>query len=647
METEFPQNLRQAARLITRGELASARKVLAAYLKMHPSSDDAWLLLSLAVVDPVRQVQCLEKALAINPENQRARQRLKSIRRAPHPKQSKPPASTDKPVPPFDETAKTQAWPPPSITQRQYPQPSLSAESGTPSRGIYHAPALSSDAVAEAGKAQQMQAGTPRRRGRRLLLWMLGVVVAVIFLGSLSFVGVNLWQNYQANESLKRTEVAVALATGGAELPASWTPEPTSTLVPTSTPAPPATITPTPTLTGPTERELEEISAIRIEVSDLRGLPIQKDNPTFIVTKRQVRPVLEQLYVSSGGTEQQVEDQKRQLVVLGLIKPTYNLFDNILNNLADGIGGFFDPATDEIYIVGTRFGGIEHIIYAHEYDHALVYQNFNLEQAGIDPVCLSNEDACNAFTALAEGDATLLMYQWWDQYASPQDIRDFLTYYQGWTALPEQFPPPFAEKNTNFPYVEGLTFVEYLFDQGTWAEVNQAYEDPPTSTEQILHPSKYMAGERPIAVTHPSLEMVLDSDWRMLVRDTLGEWTTYLILGYGADNAAQLDDLTASRAAAGWGGDAYQIYYHPELDQTLLAAEWAWDSDADQNQFYEAMTDYLEQRFRGARADQAGGDCWAVNDQLSCLFRNSRRTLWLLTPEDGTLATVLSAYPGY
>jgi hypothetical protein len=647
MVTEFPQNLRQAAKLITGGELTSARKVLAAYLKLHPDSDDAWLLLSLAVEDPVRQVQCLEKALAINPENQRARQRLKSIRRVPHPKQSKPATSTEKPVPPFGEKEKPQAWPPPSITQRQYPKPSLGTDQVIPSEGIYTSPAVSSEVGIQVEEAQEVQTGTSKRRGSRWLLRGLGCVVTTIFLGSLLFVGVNLWRNYQANEALKQTEVAIALATGGADLPPSWTPEPTSTSAPTSTPAPTSTITPTPTLIGPTERELEEIAAIRIEVSDLRGLPIKEDSPTFIVSKRQVRPVLEQLYASSGGTEEQVEDQKRQLVALGLIKPTYNLFDNILNNIADGIGGFFDPATDEIFVVGTRFGGIEHIIYAHEYDHAIVYQNFDLDHAGIDLVCLQNEDACNAFTALVEGDATLLMYQWWDQYASPQDIRDFLTYYQGWAALPEQFPPPFAEKNTNFPYVEGLAFVEYLFDRGNWDEVNQAYENPPMSTEHILHPSKYLAGERPVTVTSPSLESILGSDWRLLVQDTLGEWTTYLILGYGADNAAQLDDLTATTAAAGWGGDAYQIYYHPGLDQTLLVAEWAWDSDADQNQFYQAMTEYLEQRFRGASADQAGGDCWAVNDQLSCLFRNGRKTLWLLTPEDGTLPAVLSAYPGY
>jgi hypothetical protein len=651
MDTKLPERLREAARLITQGEIATARTILAAYLKQNPESDDGWLLLSLAVDDLKRQVQCLEKALAINSNNQRAMQRLESLRMTDQPPTPIP--TPEREAPPRD-AGKPPSWPPPPITG-EHKLSKVSTEEGDrgdlePAEGIFATEDAPSDQTSDAAAVENggRQDRVERKRSRSpWLLWVMGIVVGVIFIGTALFVGFNLWGNYQLAQASKQTEVAVALATGGADLPPSWTPEPTTTPAPSATTAPTATLTPTATLAGPTDREREEIAAIQIEVSDLRGLPIHADNPTFIVTKRQVRPVLEKLYSSAGGTEQEVEDQKIQLVALGLIKPTYNLFDNILNNIADGIGGFFDPVTDEIYVIGTRFGGIEHIIYAHEYDHALVYQNFDLEEAGIDPVCLNNEDTCNAFTALVEGDATLLMYQWWDQYASPQDIRDFLTYYQSWAALPEQFPPPFAEKNTNFPYVEGLVFVEYLYDRGNWADINRVYENPPLSTEQILHPAKYRTGESPISVTPPNLNTILDSAWRPLVKDTLGEWTTYLILGYGADNAAQLDDLTATTAAAGWGGDAYQIYYQPALDQTILAAEWVWDGDTDQNQFYQAMTDYLDQRFRGARKDREGGDCWEINDQISCLFRESRRTLWLLTPDQETLTSVLSAYTAY
>ena len=655
MSTELPQNLKQAARFITEGDVTSARTMLANYLKQNPTSDDAWLLLSLSVEDPAKQILCLEKALSINPDNQRARQRLNSVREASLPKTSQPEPEYEQPTIVSTKISKREVWPPPSITESEglsSPWPDADElEPAILTGGMYASQSSEATLGEHYGQGAERPSAKTKIKARRSrstrMLWVIGVVVGVIFIGSVLFVGLNLGRKFRENVAFQQTEVAIALATGGAELPPSWTPEPTTTSVPSRTPAPTATITLTPTLAGPTERELEEIQAIRVEVSDLRGLPMQHENPVYIVTKRQVRPILETLYIKGGGTQQQVEDRKRQLVALGLIKPTYNLFDNILNNIADGIGGFFDPVTDEIYVIGTRFGGIEHFIFTHEYNHALVYQNFDLEQAGIDPVCLDNEDACRAFTALVEGDATLLMLQWWLQYASPQDYQDILTYQPAWYTLPEQFPPPFAEVDANFPYEQGRAFAEYLFDRGNWAEVNQAYNDPPLSTEQILHPSKYFSGELPINVVQPALGDVLGSDWRFLVDDTLGEWTTYLILGYGSDNAAQLEQLTAEKAAAGWGGDSYQIYYHHGLDQTLLAAEWAWDSDVDQTQFYQAMIGYLDQRFRGARSDLAGGDCWAVNEQISCLFKDGRRTLWLTTPDDATLTLVLSAYSGY
>lgn len=655
MSTELPQELRKAARYIAQGDLSSARTLLANFLKHTPSSDDGWLLLSLSLEDPDKQILCLERALSLNPENQRAQQRLNSLRSSSPPAVTQPETAEDSPIQTHDEISNAEGWPPPPITDTGGLSGSSSemedAEPVIASGGIYaNKNSETAQGASNGPSTEAPHAGTARsarRRQRPWILWLMGIVVGVIFIGTALYVGLNVWGNYQASQAIQRTQVAEALATGGAELPPSWTPEPTATTILTKTPTPTATITPTPTLSGPTEREFEEINTIRVEVSDLRGLPGEYENPIFIVTKRQVRPVLENLYTSSGGTEQQVEDQKRQLVALGLIKPTYNLFDNILNNIADGIGGFFDPATDEIYVIGTRFGGIEHFIFSHEYDHALVYQNFALEQAGIDPVCLDNEDACRAFTALVEGDATVLMLQWWVQYASPEDYRDILTYQPAWYTLPEQFPPPFAELDANFPYDYGQIFVEYLFDRGNWAEVNKAYDDPPVSTEQILHPAKYLSRERPVNLVQPALESALGAGWRLLVDDTLGEWTTFLILGYGADNVAQLDDQTAARAAAGWGGDSYQVYYHQDLDQTLLAAEWIWDTDADQIQFYQAMVEYQDQRFRGAQRDYPGGDCWVVNDQISCLFRDGRRTFWLMAPDEATLTDVLQAYSRY
>jgi hypothetical protein len=201
--------------------------------------------------------------------------------------------------------------------------------------------------------------------------------------------------------------------------------------------------------------------------------------------------------------------------------------------------------------------------------------------------------------------------------------------------------------DVSFPYVYGYEFVKYLHERGNWAGVNQAYSDLPDSTEQIMHPEKYLRQEAPVEVINPSLSDMLSGDWRELRKDVLGEWTTYLILGYGADLEAQQEDLDAATAAAGWGGDAYQAYYSDSTGEILLAAHWVWDSPANAQEFHQLMLDYLDKRFRGNKLYFTAGSCWQASGQTTCLYNKGAGTLWVIAPDEATIAQVVSHYPDF
>jgi hypothetical protein len=510
------------------------------------------------------------------------------------------------------------------------------------------APALDSKAMAEL-REQSSQ----RRLGLAIPLVLIGIVMMIAICAGGFFFGYPLYQEFRASmestRSVERAQVAAVVATqgGNVELPPTWTPTITPTITNTPTPRPTNTATATATIVLPNPTEMAEMEAIMTEVSDLRGLAVVDTTDSYLLSKPKVRPILENMFLVNGGTLEEVEDQKRGLVVLGLVKPTYNLYDNILNNIADGLGGFYDPQSKQLFVIGHRFGGIEHYIFSHEFDHALVDQHFQLDKMGVYPLCVTNEDNCRAIRALVEGDATLLMDQWWEQYASPQDYEDIFNYRPPRFTLPEQFPPPYSIMDADFPYSYGLTFVNYLFARGNWAEVNKAYENPPQSTEQILHPAKYISGEGPKTVNHPDIGAALGEAWRPIGSDTLGEWGTYLMLGYGADVAAQLEDRKAESAARGWGGDRYHIFHSDEAEATFLAARWVWDTQADSTEFFQTMHNYLDERFRGAQVDGASGACWEVNEQYSCVYQDGIETLWLIAPDSGTLQTVVGLYPNY
>jgi hypothetical protein len=494
--------------------------------------------------------------------------------------------------------------------------------------------------------AQAAQAAAPKpepKRGAGGLWFALLAILALAALAVVGFVGYSFLRTLQPPST-----APIAGAPGAVQtLPPSWTPTltPTDTPVPSATPIP--TPTPTPTLQRPEPTMAALMERIQVEVSDIRGLESKGPVDSYVVSRTAVRPILEGNFLANGGSRQQMDDEARVLSALGLIKPTYDMYTNALNGLTDSLGGFYFPWSKELYVIGGRFGGIEHFIFSHEYAHALVDQHYDIGGQGVYPECLSNADRCHAIQALVEGDATLVMQLWWEQYASPSDFRDIQNYVPPQSTLPEQFPPPYAVRDGEFPYLQGYNFVRSLHDRGNWPEVNKAYARWPASSEQILHPDKYRVGEAPQVLPAPSLEAALGTGWRRLVEDTLGEWTTYLLLGYGADADAMLEDALATAAARGWGGDRYQMYFHDGTSQSALAAAWGWDTTREAGEFLQAMTDHLGARFRDAKVESPSGACWEINQQTSCLYLAGRNVLWILAPDMATLDSIRDLYPGF
>lgn len=620
----LPAELERAASLLREGRAEAARRILVRYLQTQPGSDTGWYLLSFAVQEPDRQVESLQRALRINPDHAKARARLRQVSESPGQVSEPPEPEAPKARPPRA-----------SLMSPQVPQAEPEGFSKRPMRR----------APGSAGRRRKVVRKTSRIDARTRTIFIASASLLVV--GAL--IGALLFANFLLGILLEPSRTQATVQAGGAAvmLPPTWTPtaSKTPTATPTATSSPTPTGTPTPIPPDPTTAA--EMDQIQLEVSNLRGLELVAGQPSYVVPRARVRPLLEDSFVLAGGTESHVADQARALIALGLINPTYDLYTNILNGIADGLGGFYLPWTGELFVIGTQFSGIERWIYAHEYGHALVDQQFDLQRLGIYPLCERTGDECNAIQALVEGDATLLMTQWWLQYASPTDYRDILNYNPGYQVLPEQFPPPYVGPDANFPYEQGAQFVEYLYGIGNWARVNGAYQSLPASTEQIIHPEKYLSGEAPHRFQEVEIGTLLGPEWRLLMADTLGEWTTYLILRYSADLAAQTSEQIASQAARGWGGDHYQIHYRDDLDQIVLAARWSWDSGADANEFHQALISHVGSRFRGEALSTAAGECWEVNSQVSCIYRSGQEILWLLAPSLEILEGVLAAFPSF
>jgi hypothetical protein len=142
--------------------------------------------------------------------------------------------------------------------------------------------------------------------------------------------------------------------------------------------------------------------------------------------------------------------------------------------------------------------------------------------------------------------------------------------------------PAYVRESLYFPYTQGSQFAVQLFQSGGEAAVDEAFKDPPTSTEQILHLDKYLGPDRdePQDIPAPDLAATLGEGWSAQDNDTLGEFDLQIMLREnGADNW--------EAAAAGWDGAHYTLYTNG--DNALIALATVWDTENDAAEFVAAI----------------------------------------------------------
>jgi hypothetical protein len=267
-------------------------------------------------------------------------------------------------------------------------------------------------------------------------------------------------------------------------------------------------------------------------------------------------------------------NESRLFIHLGLLPAGSDLEQMELDLQAGQVVGFYDPVSKGLYVLSDSggVGAVQKITFSHEYTHALQDQVFGLDKLAIDTPDQGDRDL--ARTALVEGDATLAMTRW---STANMSIADLLAVVgdSGSAAQTAQLAkaPTILRESLLFPYQDGLTFVQNLYDKGGWAAVDQMYVNPPDSTAQILHPDLYTKKVKPVAVSVPAVPATM-SDWKMTMQDTLGELQLRIWLE-GQDPSSATTTAAASAVSA-WAGDRVALYEGPSgAWAVVLRTTWA------------------------------------------------------------------------
>jgi hypothetical protein len=324
-------------------------------------------------------------------------------------------------------------------------------------------------------------------------------------------------------------------------------------------------------------------------MSRIRGLPAKSDIAVKYLNRDQLKVELEEAMKKSMPPEEAEADEK-VLKALGLLKPGENLDELISTMLGEEITGYYDIDTKNLAIIGDsqEMSLMDQVTLSHEITHALQDQNFDMQRI-VPTRGTGNSDSDLARTALVEGDASLAMSEYMRTRLSMREALSLGLGSLGATSNMKEMPA-FLESQLVFPYTEGEAFVTYIKGLDSWDRVNAAYQKPPESTEQVMHPEKYLSGEQPVAVVIPDLTGTVGADWKPEDEDALGEFDVLTIL------SENLTSAQASRASTGWGGGRYRYYQQPD-GSLLLVILLAWDSSADADEFSSAMGTSLEKRY--------------------------------------------------
>ncbi len=387
------------------------------------------------------------------------------------------------------------------------------------------------------------------------------------------------------------------------------------------------------------------IEEVLTETESIRGLKADPNITVNYLTRAELEErILEDF--EEDNPEEDIQAAEEIMVLLGFIGPDLDLEDFYIDLLTEQIAGFYDPEDDSLYLVSESqtMSAMDQYTLSHEFVHYLQDQNFDLMRPPFyDPEDVeveTDDDASFAATCLVEGDAVISSEYWLLKYMDAEDMLDMQLESSDYSSEVLDSAPDYIYDSLLFPYMEGANFVRYIHDEaGGFDTIDKAFSEPPTTTEQIYHPEKYLDGEGAVEVELADMSSELGSGWELDYHNVLGEFDVYeLFKPYFKKNVVET-------AAAGWGGNRYH-YYSSDAGEKLLVQAYAWDSEKDAQEFSSAYVQYVQDRFEDEikKNDPLGAwMIWSTDEYRLALKREGENTYLLQATSDEPFELAVSS----
>ncbi|WP_176765336.1 Hvo_1808 family surface protein [Halovenus aranensis] len=369
---------------------------------------------------------------------------------------------------------------------------------------------------------------------------------------------------------------------------------------------------------GINETELDAVVARTMaRVEAVRGIEFDRTPPVRILLPREQRAESEQL--------QYADVQRTRLnatyEALFLINETESAVDSKQALRGNGVNGYYSPETGNVTMVSPNSSvpQIREGVLAQELFHAQQDAQFDLPE-------VRTIEQRNARNGYVEGDANYVQDRYeqrcgetWTCYRPERES------YPDLSGVDDGMMTLFRQ-----PYQSGYAFVRDRHQESGWEAVDELYENPPESTEQVIHPEKYGAD----TPTNVRVRDRSSAAWQPLTVDgvqftqSVGEAGLYVALLSPLQETAGRraiipldnhrvgglgDAVTRSYdhpATAGWDGDKLLPYTAAEGNATGYVYETAWDSPEDAREFHDAYRKLLA--YHGAEPVVGKSDTYRI-----------------------------------
>jgi len=347
-----------------------------------------------------------------------------------------------------------------------------------------------------------------------------------------------------------------------------------------------------------------EANRIVRELTLISGMPLHHLVPCDFISKAKINDFLKKR-VNEVAKPEEIRAEELTLKKFGLVPQDFDLAKNTVDLLTEQAAAFYDYDKKKLFITETTPSESQEPVLAHELSHALADQNYNLGK--FIRQGRKSDDGSTARLAVMEGQATWLMAEYLARKngSSLKDSPALVEMMASPSNESGQFPvyenaPLYLRQSLVFPYTKGMLFQNAVFQRDGQYAFAEAFQKPPLSTQQIIHPEKYFQNVKP---TDPDLPDVhLPHGYKGLVGGSLGELEHQILLEQYAGSEV------ANEIAPHWRGSNFELTEDKKAGRVVLLYSVEWDSEPIAERYFTVYQDVLGKKWKKLTVSSQAAD---------------------------------------